>query len=143
MPDSEVFWSAFADVPSKQSPQVPVPKCQDLPMASGMCSAPAAAHQRMVSRTAFQKMGSHQPGKAQNMLRLLMWHTGSVPLLSHYLKGLQLSNSLAQVVVFTLVVKSCFPAEISVAEVDCKPPLWGVVTSPLGLTGCRVTTCCT
>lgn len=33
-----------------------------------------------------------------------MWHTGAVPLLPRCLKGLQLSNSLAQVVVFTLVV---------------------------------------
>ena len=97
--------------------------CQDLPVASGMCSAPAAAQQRMVSRTPFQKMGSRQPGKPQNMLGLLMWHTGLVPLLSHCLKGLQLSSSLAQVVVFTLVVQSGFPAKISVAGADRSPLL--------------------
>ena len=61
-------------------------------------------------------------------------------LLSHCLKGLQLSNSLAQVVVFTLVVQSGFPAKISGA-VDCSPPLSGVVSSACGLTGCRATTC--
>jgi len=70
-----VFWSAFDDVSSKKSPQVPVP------VASGMRSAPAAAHQRMVSRTAFQNMGSQQPGNPQNMLGILMWHTGLVSLL--------------------------------------------------------------
>lgn len=49
------------------------------------------------------------------------------PLLSHCLKGLQLSDSLAQLVVFTLVVQSGFPleAKISVAGVDCSPPFWG------------------
>lgn len=65
------------------------------------------------------------------------------PLLSYCLKGLQLSNSLAQVVIFTLVVQSGFPAKISAAGVNCSRALWGVVTSPLGLTGCRVTTCWT
>lgn len=51
-----------------------------------------------------------------------MWHTGAVPLLPRCLKGLQLSNSLAQVVVFTLVVQSGLPAKISVAGVNCSLP---------------------
>lgn len=55
---------------------------KDLPMASVMGSAlSAAAHQRIVSRTAFQKMVSHQPGKLQNMLGFLMYLTHPVPLL--------------------------------------------------------------
>lgn len=72
-----------------------------------------------------------------------MWHTGAVPLLPRCLKGLQLSNSLAQVVVFTLVMQSGLPAKISVAGVNCSLPIWGVATSPLGLTGCGVISSCT
>lgn len=96
---------------------------------------PAAARQRMVSRTAFQKMASHQPGKSQNVLGTshVPYRLGPpAPLFSHCLKGLQLSDNLTQVVLFTLVVQSDFPAKISVAGIACSSALWGMVTFPLG-----------
>lgn len=92
------FWSAFGDASSQQSLQVPGPLCQDLPAASGMCGAPAAAHQRTASSTEFPQNAFTSSWETPEYARTshVAYRLGSLtPLLSHCLKGLQLPNSLA------------------------------------------------